>query len=79
MESSPEEKDLRVLVDEKLVITQQCAFSAQKPNHILGCIKRNVASSRETPPQVLHPSLEPSAQESQGSAGADPEEGHKNY
>jgi len=34
--------------------------------------------SRENPPGVLRPALEPSAQERQRPFGAGPEEGHKN-
>jgi len=87
IESSPEEKDLGVLVDEKLNVTWLCVLAAQKANRILGCIKSSVASrsrevtlplcSGETPPGVLC-RLEPSAQERHGPVGAGAEEGHKN-
>jgi len=44
LERSSTEKNLGVLVDNRLALSQQCALTARKANGILGCIKKSVAS-----------------------------------
>ena len=89
LESSPEEKDLGVLVDEKLNFSQQCTRAAKKANHILGCIKRSVTSRSTEVILLLYSALmRPHwehwgtvlglpTQEGHGTVAVDPEEGHR--
>ncbi|TRZ26223.1 hypothetical protein HGM15179_000835 [Zosterops borbonicus] len=42
--SSSVEKDLGMLVDTKLSLSQQCVLVAKKANGILGCIRKSIGS-----------------------------------
>ena len=87
--SSLDKKVLRVLVDEKLDMSQQCVLAAQKANGILGTVRRGIASKaremivpllhcpHETPTGVLSPNMGPPALERYGAFGEDPEDCHK--
>ena len=44
LERGSEEKDLGVLIDNRLAMSQPCGFAAKKANGILGCIKKSMAS-----------------------------------
>ena len=61
LESSPEEKDLGVLVDEQLNVSWQCALAAQRANRTLGCIQSSVGSRAREGILPLYPALEPPA------------------
>ena len=84
--SSPAEKDLGVLVDKKLDTSHQCAVGQpypglhhkQRGQQVERGDSAPLLRSGESPPGVLRPALEPSAQEQQGAVGVGAEKGHKN-
>ena len=83
IESSSTDKDLAILVDEKLGVSQQHALAAQKANCILACISDRGCSPLLCPHVdsygVLHPGLRPLAQERCGAVGAGLDEGRDDY
>ncbi|GAB0205830.1 mitochondrial enolase superfamily member 1 [Grus japonensis] len=89
IESSPEEKDLGVLIHEKaqhelamcacIPESQPCPGLHQKrcDQQVKGGDPAPLLHSGETPPGVLHPALGAPVQERHGAVGVSPEEGHK--
>ena len=58
LESSSVEKDLGVLVDNKLATSQQCALVAKKANGILGYIKQECCQQvKRVNPPLLNPAV----------------------
>ncbi|PKU37975.1 rna-directed dna polymerase from mobile element jockey-like [Limosa lapponica baueri] len=66
LQSSSAEKDVRVLVDNKLTMRQQYALAAKKVNGLLGSIKKTVASRLREVIPPLYSTFGPPVQERQG-------------
>jgi len=89
IENSPAEKDFGVLVDEKQYEPAVCACSPKSQPYpglhqkkggqqVEGGDSAPLLRSGETSPGVLHPALEPPAQERHRAVGASPEGGQEN-
>ena len=55
LESSFAGKDLELLADTKLNVSQQCALAAKAANSIRGCTTKGVASSSRALPEAIIP------------------------
>jgi len=90
LERSSAEKDLGVLVNDRLAMSQQCALVGKKSNSILKGIKKKnhgqqvkggnplpLLCSGEASPGVLCPVLGSPVHKRQRSPGKSPAEGHK--
>ena len=73
-------KDLGILVDGKLDMSQQCALTAheKKPGQQLeGGVPAPLLCTGEASPGMLHPDVESSVWGKQGPVGVHPKQGHR--
>ncbi|KAJ7425034.1 rna-directed dna polymerase from mobile element jockey-like [Pitangus sulphuratus] len=86
--SSQLEQEEKLLADNKLSLSQQCALEAKKANAILAYVMKNIASVKggdlapllshgDAASAVLCPLLGSSVQERHGAPGVGPAEGNK--